>query len=90
MEQSCCGPCRSDNSELNIVSKITIEFNERFKEFIKKLKIVLAVEISGLIFTDIHRLMPTQNIIREYIYKNQTYYVNWIQFELYSVFNSKF
>jgi len=72
MEQSCCGPCRSDNSELNFVSKITIEFNERFKEFIKKLKIVLAVEISGLIFTDTNRLMPTQNIIREYIYKNQT------------------
>jgi hypothetical protein len=73
MEQSCCGPGRSDNSEsaLNVVSKITINFNQKFKDFIKKLKRILSVDISGLIFTDTNRLMPIQNKIREYIYENQ-------------------
>jgi len=71
MEEEYCPPCRSD-SDLNVVSKITIVFNEKFIAFIKKLKRILAVDISGLTFTDTNRLMPIQDKIREYIYENQT------------------
>ena len=72
MQEGLCEPLRSDNSEsvLNVVSKITTEFNERFKEFIKKLK--RNVDVEALALKDTYMLMPIQKDIREYIIENQS------------------
>jgi hypothetical protein len=72
MEQSCCGPGRSDTSEsaLNVVSKITVIYNDKLIRFIEGLK--RNVDVGALALKDTYMLMPIQKDIREYIIENQS------------------
>jgi len=55
--------------ECNVVSKITIEFNERFILFMVKLK--SQIDVNALALKDTYMLMPIQEDIRNYIIENQ-------------------
>ncbi|NDE19537.1 MAG: hypothetical protein EB000_03730, partial [Alphaproteobacteria bacterium] len=60
----------ASKSECNVVSRITIIYDDKFIRFIEKLK--RHIDVSALALKDTFMLMPIQKDIREYIIENQS------------------
>lgn len=61
----------TNNSEEVFISKIRVIYDEKFKNFVKKLKEDLAEDISNLDRPVFEACLPVQEKIREYIIENQ-------------------